>query len=55
MGKMKDLFIGIQLALEARDYSQLLTELENIQPEHRAEMLLDVVMTLASWEEADNV
>lgn len=53
MGKMKDLFTGIQLALEARDYSKVLTELENIEAQHRAEMLLDVVMTLASWEDAN--
>ena len=53
MGRMKDLFIGIQMALEARDYAQLLKELESVSEEHRAQMLLDVVTTLASWEDAN--
>lgn len=51
MGKMKDLFLGIQFAIEAQDYKQLLKELESVSEENRAQMLLDVVTSLAKWQE----
>lgn len=51
MGRMKDLFLAIQIAIEAQDYKQLLKELESVSEEHRAQMLLDVVSSLAEWQE----
>lgn len=51
MGRMKDLFLGIQFALEARDFVQLLKELESVSEEHRAQTLLDAVTLLANWQQ----
>ena len=53
MGRMKDLFLAIQIAIEAQDYKQLLKELESVSEEHRAQMLLDVVSSLARWQETE--
>lgn len=50
MGRMKDLFIGIQIAIEAQDYLQLIKELESVPEEYRAKVLLDTVSTLAEWQ-----
>lgn len=53
MGKMKDLFLAIQIAIETQDYKQLLKELESVSEEHRAQMLFDVVSSLARWQETE--
>lgn len=54
MGRMKDLFLGIQFAIESQDYAQLIKELESVPEEYRAKVLLDTVSTLANWQKQND-
>lgn len=50
MGKIKELFTDIQLALESGNYVELITVLERLPEDDRAQWLLDTVETLAAWQ-----
>lgn len=53
MGRVKEAFTEIQIALEDRDFVSLKKILDGYNQEEKAYWLLGVVNTLADWQEKD--